>query len=196
LLLSQGTPMLLAGDEFGRTQQGNNNAYCQDNEISWLNWNIQDKGRSLISFVQKLIGLRHTYPILRRNLFLSGQYLEELGVKDVTWINADGSEMDNEHWGDSGLRCFGMLLDGRAQPTGIRQLGHEATLLLVINGHHEPVKFKLPECFGGSEWSILVDTNEPGKGNEVKRKTGEEHEVTARSFLLFCLKADPESVST
>jgi len=196
LLLSQGTPMLLAGDEFGRTQNGNNNAYCQDNEISWLNWDIPEKGRSLIRFVQKLISLRHQYPILRRNLFLSGQYLEELGVKDVTWVNANGSEMEDEHWGDSELRCFGMLLDGRAQPTGIRQLGHEATLLIVINAFHEPAKFALPACFGGSEWTVLVDTNKPVKCEEVKMKSGDDYDVTARSLLLFALKADPESVST
>ena len=124
LLLSQGTPMMVAGDEFGRTQQGNNNAYCQDNEISWLNWDAAEKGKPLTKFVRKLIGLRHKYPILRRNLFLNGQYVEDLDLKDVTWINANGKEMEDEHWGDSGMRCFGMLLDGRAQTTGIR---HAAT---------------------------------------------------------------------
>src|ERR1700688_974212 len=98
LLLAQGTPMLLAGDEFGRTQNGNNNAYCQDNEISWVNWNITDKGKSLIQFVKKLTHLRHKYPILRRNRFLTGEYVEEVGVKDVTWINANGGEMSSEHW--------------------------------------------------------------------------------------------------
>jgi isoamylase len=98
LLLAQGTPMLLAGDEFGRTQKGNNNAYCQDNEISWLDWDIKEKGHSLIQFVQKLTRLRHRFPILRRNRFLTGEYIEELGVKDVTWINANGQEMQNEHW--------------------------------------------------------------------------------------------------
>ena len=89
LLLSQGTPMLLAGDEFARTQKGNNNAYCQDNEISWLDWNHDDRAERLIDFVRKLTGLRHHYPILRRTRFLTGEYNEELGVKDVSWINAD-----------------------------------------------------------------------------------------------------------
>src|SRR5580700_1339240 len=117
LLLSQGTPMLLAGDEFGRTQKGNNNAYCQDTEISWLNWNITEKGKALIQFAKKLANLRHKYPILRRNRFLTGQYVEEVGVKDVTWINANGSEMTPEQWHDGRMACFGMLMDGRAQAT-------------------------------------------------------------------------------
>ena len=95
LLLSQGTPMLLAGDEFGRTQSGNNNAYCQDNEISWLDWDIAGQGpRSCIGFVREVIGLRHQYPILRRERFLDRRVqTSELGVKDVTWINAAGVEM-------------------------------------------------------------------------------------------------------
>ena len=103
LLLAQGTPMLLAGDEFGRTQGGNNNAYCQDNEVGWLNWDIRDEGCSLIRFVQRLTSLRHRYPILRRNLFLNGEYIEELGVKDVTWIHPGGAEMEQHHWNDSGF---------------------------------------------------------------------------------------------
>jgi isoamylase len=90
LLLSQGTPMMLAGDEFGRTQQGNNNAYCQDNEISWLNWDLADKGKSLIRVGAEADRLRHKYAILRRNRFLTGAYDEELEVKDLTWINASG----------------------------------------------------------------------------------------------------------
>src|SRR5690348_1601995 len=108
LLLSQGTPMLLAGDEFARTQQGNNNAYCQDNEISWVDWEIGEEGEALIRFVQQLTALRHKYPILRRSRFLTGVYNEELGVKDVTWINASGAEMKPEEWGDMSMECFGM----------------------------------------------------------------------------------------
>src|ERR1700736_1122071 len=159
LLLAQGTPMLLAGDEFGRTQRGNNNAYCQDNDISWLNWNLTEKGKSLIQFVKKLTDLRHRYPILRRNRFLAGQYVEEVGVKDVTWINANGSEMTSEQWQDGRMACFGMLLDGRAQATGIRKSSKDATLLMVINGHSDLVEFALPECYGGMQWSLLLDAN-------------------------------------
>ena len=188
LLLSQGTPMLLAGDEFGRTQNGNNNAYCQDTEISWLNWNISEKGKSLIEFVQRLTKLRHKYPILRRNRFLTGQYVEEVGVKDVTWINANGSEMAPEHWQDGRMACFGMLLDGRAQATGIRKSSMDATLLLVINSHSDLVEFILPECYGGMHWSLLVDTNVADSSEKGTFDPGAKYGVTARSLLLFVLR--------
>jgi isoamylase len=189
LLLAQGTPMLLAGDEFGRTQKGNNNAYCQDNEISWLDWDIKEKGHSLIQFVQKLTRLRHRFPILRRNRFLTGEYIEELGVKDVTWINANGQEMQNEHWGDEGMRCFGMLMDGRAQPTGIRQRGSDATMLLIVNVYHDVVDFVFPVCPGGETWSLLVDTNVLDNSEHGRFNPGETYGVTSRSLLLFALEA-------
>ena len=188
LLLSQGTPMLLAGDEFGRTQKGNNNAYCQDNEISWLDWNITEKGNFLIQFVKKLTSLRHEYPILRRNRFLTGQYVEEVGVKDVTWVNANGSEMTLEQWQDGGMACFGMLLDGRAQATGIRKSSKDATLLLVINGHSDLVEFRLPECYGGMQWSLLVDTNIADSPEKGIFDSADKYGVTARSLLLFVLR--------
>jgi isoamylase len=190
LLLSQGTPMMLAGDEFARTQNGNNNAYCQDNEISWIDWNIQAEGRSLIGFVQKLTALRHKYPILRRSRFLTGVYNEELGVKDVTWINASGVEMKPEEWGDTAMQCFGMLMDGRAQPTGIRRRGEDATLLMVLNAYHDLVEFSLPETPGGSHWQLLIDTNLADDDKLGTFATGAAYGVTGRSLLLFALEAD------
>ncbi len=192
LLLAQGTPMVLAGDEFGRTQGGNNNAYCQDNEISWLNWNLREKGQQLVAFTRRLMHMRHQYPILRRNLFLTGQYNEELGVKDLTWINANGSEMQQENWSDTGMRCFGMLLDGRAQTTGIKQRGREATLLIVINDHHDLVKFTLPECPGGEYWWLLVDTNIVDNTEKGCFEIGDAYDVTSRSLLVFALKAEKQ----
>jgi isoamylase len=190
LLLSQGTPMILAGDEFARTQGGNNNAYCQDNEISWLDWTLLDENQSLVHFVRRLTALRHMCPILRRNLFLNGEYIEELGVRDVTWINACGSEMEEAHWRDPNTRCFGMLLDGRAQTTGIRQRGKEATVLIVINGHHGVVEFTLPECAGACRWALLIDTNLPELENGAGYLVGERYMVTGRSLLAFVLEAE------
>jgi isoamylase len=187
LLLSKGTPMLLAGDEFGRTQQGNNNAYCQDNEISWLNWQIEDKGKSLIAFVQKLTGLRRDYAILRRQRFLTGTLNEELGVKDVTWINASGDEMNDEAWADTNMRCFGMIMDGRAQPTGIRRRGDDATMLMVFNAHHDLVEFTLPQGADGENWSLLIDTNLPDDAELAKFDGGSAYGVTAHSMLVFGL---------
>jgi isoamylase len=190
LLLSQGTPMMLAGDEFARTQNGNNNAYCQDNEISWINWSIQGEEQSLIGFVRKLTALRHKYPILRRSRFLTGVYNEELGVKDVTWINASGVEMKPEEWGDLTMQCFGMLMDGRAQATGIRRRGEDATLLMVLNAYHDLVEFSLPETPGGSHWQLLIDTNLADDDELGTFATGEAYGVTGRSLLLFALEAD------
>ena len=185
LLLSQGTPMLLAGDEFGRTQGGNNNAYCQDDEISWLNWDLDEKGRSLVQFVQKLCALRHKYPILRRNRFLTGDYDEELEVKDLTWINASGAEMKAEEWGDANMKCFGMMMDGRARPSGVRQRGTEAAMLLVMNSHHDLVEFTLPECPGGRFWSLEIDTNIADEPARFRGETGDVYGMTGRSLALF-----------
>jgi isoamylase len=190
LLLSQGTPMMLAGDEFARTQNGNNNAYCQDNEISWIDWHIQGEEQSLIGFVQKLTALRHKYPILRRSRFLTGVYNEELGVKDVTWINASGVEMKPEEWGDMAMQCFGMLMDGRAQPTGIRRRGEDATLLMVLNAYQDLVEFFLPETPGGSHWQLLIDTNLADDVELGTFATGEAYGATGRSLLLLALEPD------
>jgi glycogen operon protein len=188
LLLSQGTPMLLAGDEFGRTQQGNNNAYCQDNEISWLDWNLAEKGQSLLRFTQTLCRLRHKYPILRRNRFLTGAHDEELDVKDLTWINAAGVEMQAADWSDPVAHCFGMLIDGRARPSGVRQRGTEATLLIVMNAHHDFVKFRLPASNGGGRWLRVLDTNVAVEGIEnFEGAAGDEYGVTARSLVMFAL---------
>ena len=185
LLLSQGTPMLLAGDEYGRTQNGNNNAYCQDNEISWLNWDVEDKGKALVRFVRKLTNLRAKYPILHRSRFLTGEYDEELEVKDLTWINASGSEMTGEEWSDTNMKCFGMLMDGRARPTGVRQRGAEATMLLVLNSHHDVVEFALPEYDGGGEWQLLIDTNLGEAAPDYRGKAGDKYGVTGRSVALY-----------
>lgn len=185
LLLSQGTPMMLAGDEFGRTQHGNNNAYAQDNEISWLDWQHDQAGKSLVTFVQTLCALRQKYPILRRNRFLTGHIDEELDVKDLTWINATGSEMTAEEWGDGNMRCFGMLMDGRARPTGVRQRGTEAAMLWVLNSHYDMVEFTLPKCPSGTGWSLVLDTNLGNAPSTYQGEAGDTYAVTGRSLVLF-----------
>jgi glycogen operon protein len=191
LLLAQGTPMLLAGDEFGRTQRGNNNAYCQDSDISWVDWTLAETNARLLEYVRALCSLRHKYPILRRNLFLNGEYIEELGVRDVTWINPNGVQMTDEDWHDPSTRCFGMLLDGRAQTTGIRQRGKEATILIVINGRAESVAFKLPECAGACSWQLLIDTTSAECHESIPFSIGAVYTITGRSLLLFVLEAEP-----
>jgi len=194
LLLSQGTPMLLAGDEFARTQQGNNNAYCQDNDISWVNWDIPESGQSQIAFVKQLTGLRRKYPILRRSRFLSGELNEQIGIKEITWINASGAEMQEEQWTDDMMLCFGMLLDGRAQATGIRQRGSDATILIVFNSYHDMVKFTLPGSDTNAAWLLMIDTNKGDADPNTQAFTaGDTYDVTGRSLLLFSLAAETDS---
>jgi isoamylase len=191
LLCSQGTPMIVAGDEFARTQQGNNNAYCQDTEISWLDWNLGDAARAQIEYTKRLLELRRAFPILRRSRFLTGEYNAALDVKDVTWIDASGVEMRQETWTDPTTHCFGMMIDGRAQPTGVQLKGSDATVLLVFNAHYEVVNFTLPECSGGTTWSLLIDTNQEAPHPGATFEVGDAYETTARSFLLFSLQPTP-----
>jgi len=194
LLFSQGTPMLLAGDEFARTQHGNNNAYAQDNEISWIDWeSIDEDGIELLEFTRKLIQLRQNLPILRRGRFLSGVYNEELDVKDVTWLTPAGDEMTPEHWQDPNARCISILLDGRAQPTGIRRRGTDVTLLMILNAYHDVVQCTLPEVVGGSAWMCHIDTNQPDLEAPAEFAFGSEYTVTGRSLLLFQLKPEKQS---
>jgi len=187
LLFSQGTPMIVAGDEFGRTQNGNNNAYCQDNEISWVDWEIDADGHALTDFLRKLTTLRHALPVLRRGRFLTGEFDETLQVSDVRWLSPAGVDLTPEQWGDASMRCFGLVIDGRARATGIRRPASDATLLLVVNAHHDVVDFTLPEIPGNDQWSCLIDTNVPIREDLPDFESGDVYLVTGRSLLLFAL---------
>ena len=184
LILSQGTPMIRAGDEFGRTQNGNNNAYCQDNEISWVDWRLDEEQQVLVQFFRQLTALFHRYPVLRRSRFITGETYPYIDVKDVTWIDANGSEMKPETWDNEHTRCFGMLLDGRAQTTGIKRRGSDATLLIVFNAHHDVVKFRLPLYYEAYGWTWLIDTNAPVSPAR-KFRGGDAYKATGRSLLMF-----------
>ncbi|MBB5048785.1 glycogen operon protein [Rhodopseudomonas rhenobacensis] len=186
VLLSRGTPMILAGDEFARTQQGNNNAYAQDNEISWLDWEgIDEDGRGLIEFTRRLIETRQRQPLFHRGRFLTGAFNEELGVKDVTWIDPSGAEMACEQWNDGNARCVGMLLDGRAQVTGIRRKGSDNTLFLMFNAHHDTVPFKFPAVPQCRTWECLIDTNKPGDSRISRLKKDAHYDMVGRSLSLW-----------
>jgi isoamylase len=189
LLFSQGTPMILGGDEFGRTQHGNNNAYCQDSDISWFDWNLGEDGNDLLAFTKRLIKLRQSYPTLRRSRFLTGQHDETLDVKDVTWINANGREMKDVNWKDASMKCFGMLLDGRAQKTGIKRRAQDKTVLIVMNSYEGLVDFTFPKPEEGEGWSLLIDTNIPDAASETEFAFGSIYQVTGRSLLAFAIKS-------
>jgi glycogen operon protein len=188
LLLAQGTPMLLAGDELNRTQGGNNNAYCQDNEISWVDWSETAEKEAMTSLVRRLIGLRRRYPVLRRNRFLTGQFDPELGLRDVSWFTPAGAEMTVEDWNDGARRCFGMVLDGRAQTSGIRRQGTDATLLLLFNGARENLPFRLPAVTGGRRWASVLDTAIPDRPREQMFRIGEAYLLAGLSVSLFGLQ--------
>jgi isoamylase len=191
LLLSRGSSMLLAGDEFSRSQRGNNNAYCQDNEISWVDWEgIRPEGWALARFTQRLIALRRALPMLRGGRFLTGEQDEELGVKDVTWLLPSAEEMAPGHWSDRSARAIGVLLDGRAQKSGIRTPGTDATLLLLLNAYQGEVAFTLPAAPGGREWVCLLDTNRSDLTNMPRFKFGHVYTVVGRSLLLFMLRPE------
>ncbi|KMO12115.1 glycogen debranching protein [Methylobacterium indicum] len=189
LLLSRGTPMLLAGDEFARTQRGNNNAYCQDNAISWIDWEgIGEDERDLAEFTQRLLILRRSLPMLSRGRFLTGAYDAELGVKDVSWLTPSGTDMTPENWNDGGARALAVVLDGRAQSSGIHRRGGEATLMLLFNAHHDMVEFTLPEVVGGDAWMRVLDTNLPDTQDLARFAVGDTYAVTGRSMLMFVLR--------
>jgi isoamylase len=153
VFLSQGVPMLLAGDEFGRTQFGNNNAYCQDNEINWIDWELAERNASLIAFVRRLIDLRKSRLWLRRDTFLKGTQ-RGADTKDVTWLHPSGREMKDPDWNDSNLRSIAVLLNGAAARST-----SSGDLLVVFNADESPTQMILPPAPEGSAWSVLFDTS-------------------------------------
>ena len=190
LFLSQGVPMLLGGDEFGRTQKGNNNAYSQDNEISWLNWQRSEKQNRLFEFTKKLIEFRREHAVFRRPKFFQGRRVRGGEIKDVMWFNPGGNEMSDEEWNSPFVRCLGMLISGDAvdlvdaQGEPVR----DDTFLLLINAHQEPISFVLP----GEEhleWEqILETTNEDGFLKEPKKfSSGDDVDLNGRATYLFKL---------
>ncbi len=190
-ILSQGTPMILAGDEFSRSQNGNNNAYCQDNEISWLDWSaIDDDGRTLHDFVRRLLALRRDHPVLRRPRFLHGRERSGRGVPDIEWRTPDGSPKSDEQWQDPHARSIGLLLAGDAGeflgPSG--EVETDDVLYLALNAHTEEVPFRLPEIAGG-RWSCLIDTAEPARpSGTLTVGPGAVQPVPARALMVFALE--------
>ncbi|HUP98312.1 MAG TPA: glycogen debranching protein GlgX [Usitatibacter sp.] len=158
LLLSQGVPMITAGDEVGRTQNGNNNAYCQDNEINWHDWYWDDSKWRLLNFTKRLIQLRKEHGIFRRRDFFKGVPVGDQGRKDVAWLKPDGNEMTTEEWEKEFARCLGMWLNGEQLPETDERGGqlHDASFLVLFNAHHDQIDFKLP---GGYRFGPLVDTS-------------------------------------
>ncbi len=163
LLLSQGVPMLLAGDEFGQTQHGNNNAYCQDSPIAWLDWNLSDEQRALLEFTRELMRLRKSEPVFRRRHFFQGRTIHGAEIKDLYWLKFDGTEMTDADWNAGHARCIGMGLPGD-QITEIGEHGERIsgdTFAILLNAHHEPLDFRLGARSRDARWRCVFDTAAP-----------------------------------
>ena len=187
LFLSQGVPMLLAGDESGRTQRGNNNAYCQDNEITWHDWYWDDARWKLLDFTKKLIRLRRAHPIFRRRDFFHGVQVGD-GRKDVAWLMPDGHEMTTEEWEKDFARCLGMWLNGEQLPETDergRRL-HDASFLVLFNAHHDQIDFKLPDPGQGGRWHTEIDTAFPeGTPDAAVTSPSGTYPLQGRSLVLL-----------
>jgi glycogen operon protein len=193
LFLSQGVPMLLAGDEVGRTQLGNNNTYCQDNELSWIDWELDGPRQEILEFTRFVIGVFHEHPVLRRRHFFQGRRIRGSNVKDLTWFRPDGKEMADTDWENPETRCFGLRLAGDAieEPDPRGNPIVDDTLLILLNAHHEPLKFVLPTHTRGQKWEVVVDTREAtGRPQKQQRQVGASYELEARSLVLLCLPRD------
>jgi glycogen operon protein len=178
LLLGQGVPMLLAGDEVGRTQQGNNNAYCQDNEISWFAWSgWSESERALLDFVRQLIALRRAHPAFRRARFFTGMKLDGSRQKDVAWLSPAGREMQPEDWTLGYARCLGMLLGAAPDEAG--------PFAMLMNAHHDRLDFKLPPAEIGTPWRRLIDTAHGSNDGAAIVAGGETYPLAGRSLVLL-----------
>ena len=194
LLLSLGVPMLVAGDEIGRTQRGNNNAYSQDNEISWTDWeNLRAEDRDLRQFVSHLIHLRRRHRVFSRPRFLRGEVLSEAGVKDITWVTPSGNEVGAEDWGNASALSLGYVLSGAAgefyTPGGQRDI--DESFLVMMSAYHEDLDYHFPVLAAPMSWEPLVDTAEP-TGLAINGRLyapGEVYRLRARSLALFINRA-------
>jgi glycogen operon protein len=175
-MLSQGVPMLLGGDEIGRTQQGNNNAYCQDNEISWYDWASAD--RPLLEFTQRIIRLRHNHPVFCRRRWFQGRFIHGSQVSDIGWFTPAGAEMSDDDWGAGFAKSLGVFLNGRAIPTP-NERGEQIvddSFYIMFNSHHESLEFRVPEQKWGNRWAELLKTAET-EDHLAEDRLGPEHDA-------------------
>jgi isoamylase len=193
LLLSQGVPMLSGGDELGRTQSGNNNAYCQDNETSWYNWELDEEKKDFQSFVRYVVQLRKTFPALARRNFLQGLGIRGDALKDVSWYGTNGIEMDDAAWNVHFVRCLGVMLLNPELGDGAALHTHDSlnALFIMMNGHHDHVRFVLPGHPKQFRWERILDT---ARRNWDQRYRLRDHtyRLVGRSLSLFQLVAVKE----
>jgi glycogen operon protein len=186
LLFSQGVPMISHGDEMGRTQHGNNNAYCQDNELTWIDWDLDAEKRALLNFTTKLVYFRLSQPVFRRRRYFQGRSIRGGEVKDVAWLAPDGREMTDEAWNADFVRCLGMLLNGHAIEE-VNERGEGVisdTLLVLLNAHSEKVPFTLAPLEADQQWRRVFDTDQPHSPDRAF-KPGSRYPLQGRSVAVF-----------
>ncbi len=187
LMVSQGTPMIAHGDEFGRTQHGNNNVYCQDSELSWMDWSLVDKNADLLSFARRATALRKNHPVFRRRRFFDGEPIRTGDeVRDIAWLTPGGQEMTHEDWGKSFQNCVAVFLNGEAitAPNARGERVVDDSFLLCFNAHDQPVEFVMPDADYAYEWTVELDTAEPVHADRVV-KTQETVTLPSRSLLVL-----------
>jgi isoamylase len=190
LLLSEGVPMLCGGDELSHTQKGNNNAYCQDNELTWLNWDLDEDAKAFLDFVQHVASLRAEQPVFQRRHFFHGRSIRGSEIKDISWLDPSGNEMADDAWGTGYVKCLGVRLAGDligdVDEKGERVVGD--TLLLLLNAHFEPIPFTLPVHKEDQEWELLRDTAEPEAAGKILHG-GDKHDLAGRSLAIYRIRA-------
>jgi len=182
--------MLSHGDELGRTQGGNNNAYCQDSEVSWIDWELTDEQRELADFTRYVIGLRAAHPVLRRRRFFRGETATHARqpLPDLVWLAPDAREMTEEDWQRGDAHSIAVFLNGDAiaEPDRCGRPVVDDSFLLLFNSYWEPMEFRLPDVAYGERWTTLIDTAEPlGPPDETEHKAGTDVRVEARSLVLL-----------
>ncbi len=190
LILSQGIPMLLGGDEMARTQRGNNNAYCQDDDISWYDWSLAETNAEQVEFTRRLIRLRFAHRIFRRRRWFEGRSIRGSEEHDIAWFTPQATQMTEEDWNAGHAKSIGVFLNGQAmaEPDARGERVVDDTFLWLVNAHFEPLVFTLPSEDWGSEWTRVFDTSEPCGGFDEEGLiygAGEELKVKARSQVLL-----------
>jgi glycogen operon protein len=195
LMLSIGVPMISGGDEIGRTQEGNNNAYCQDNEISWTSWEMTPERRDFLEFTRRLIRVWKDHPVLRRRKFFQGRRIRGAHVSDIAWLDPSGCEMTDDTWSSPDVRCLGVRLNGDAidevDERGGRIIGD--TLLLILNAGERLVAFTLPATKPEERWETLIDTADPWAPSR-RLRAGGRYELLPRSMAVLKLNCRKEDL--
>ena len=188
LMMSVGVPMISGGDELGRTQHGNNNGYAQDNEVSWTHWEMTPERQDFLDFTIRLVRIWKENPVLRRRKFLQGRRVRGADVTDITWLDPDGHEMNDEKWNAHEVRCLGMRLNGdaidEADERGTRVVGD--TLMVMLNAHSMEIPFQLPATNANERWETLIDTAHPQRTTR-RLRGAERYELNERSVAVLRL---------